>query len=391
MPAATAGNRPSGRGTELGSKPGPVRLYEGAGGQDQDRSDDEEDCHDGQIQAPGGTLLYSSAISCLSRVPQATCRRSDAIDVYGQWEVKPLRCYEQGLTLQGIKLPRVSHELADDPASAVFLEFLAAAVCHSTNWDRLRSHLLTIAHMPSRFAPARLAELSFDEFIVEFAPAFPTANDLPRRRAMVATVAKAFAYGTAPFDGKAIALDTWHLSGPDGLYAAIDTLEPFSADPHRKKTRILIQQLFRHGLLQVMDPEHVQPAIEYHLVRLYLRTGRVVHSGTGRPSPGNQRASDIRSVTALRAAVEEAMHYTADAAGLPISDVNEIEWQVARSYCERDAPRCAGPYKLEKPVASIIAKIASGGCPFSDTCDAPHCEKIAQIVEPRLADHHGYY
>ena len=336
-------------------------------------------------------LLYSDAISCLSRVPQATCRRSGTIDIYGQWEIKPLRCYEQGLALQGIKLPRVSHELADDAASAVFLEFLAAAICHSTNWDRLRLYLLTIAHMSGRLTPARLAELSYDEFIVEFAPAFPAATDLPRRHAMFTTVARAFAYGIAPFDGKAIAVDTWRLSGPDGLYAAIDTLEPFSADPQRKKTRILIQQLFRHGLLHVTDPEHVQPAIEYHLVRLYLRTGRVVHSGTGLPSPSYQRASDIRSVTALRAAVEEAMHYTADAAELPISDVNEIEWQVGRSYCDRDGPRCSGPYRLDKPVASAIAEISSGRCPFSDTCDAPHCEKIAQIVEPRLADRHGYY
>lgn len=325
------------------------------------------------------------------RLPQTAVRRSGAINAYGQWEVKPLRCYEQGLALQGVELPRVDHELADDPAGAVFFEFLAAAVCHSTNWDRLRSHLLTIACVPGQFTPARLADLSYDAFIAEFAPAFPEANDLSRRRAMFATVARAFAEGTVPLDGKAIALETWHLSGHDGLYAAIDTLEPFRADPHRKKTRILVQQLFRYDLLHVTDPEHVQPAIEYHLVRLYLRTGRVVHSGVGLPSSGYKRAGDVRSVTALRAAVEEAMHYTAAAADLPVSDINEIEWQIGRSYCERGVPRCAGPHRPDKPVASEIAKIASGSCPFSDTCDAPHSEKIAQIVEPRLADHHGYY
>jgi hypothetical protein len=208
---------------------------------------------------------------------------------------------------------------------------------------------------------------------------------------MFVAVAQAFASEAAPFDGKSIALETWHLSGSSGLYAAIDELEPFCADPHRKKTRILIQQLFRYDLLHVADPEHVLPAIEYHLVRLYLRTGRVVHSGSVRLSSEISRASDVRSVNALRAAVEEAMRYTADAADLPVSEINEIEWQIGRSYCERSAPRCWGPHRSDKLVATAIAQIASGACPFSDTCDGPRWEKAAQISEPRLADRHGYY
>lgn len=295
-----------------------------------------------------------------------------------------------GLALRGVELPPVSHELAEDPAIAVFYEFLAAAVCHSTNWDQLRSQLLSIARSPKGFSAARLARLSYEEFDSEFSSAFSGA-DLPRRHQMFVSVAMAFSSGTLPFDGKSIAQKEWVLSGAEGLYSDIDKLEPFGADPKRKKTRILIQQLFRYDLLHVADPQNVDPAIEYHLIRLYLRTGRVAHSGGMRPSSDALRTSSVHNVNALREAVEEAMRYTADAAELTVGEINEIEWQIGRSYCDRGRPRCQGPHKDNKPVATAISRIASGACPFSDRCDGPHSEKIAQISEPRLADKHGYY
>ncbi|HEU5155790.1 MAG TPA: hypothetical protein VFU43_02260 [Streptosporangiaceae bacterium] len=229
------------------------------------------------------------------------------------------------------------------------------------------------------------------EFCDEFGGAFPEAEDTSRRWEMFVTVAAAFTSGAPLFDNKALASRTWTLAGPGGLQSVIDSLGPFGADPQRKKTRILLQQLYRYDLLRFSDPEQLRPAIEHHIIRLYLRTGRVARIGTSMLRATGNRASDIRNLTALRAAVEQAMSYTAAAAELTVNEINEIEWQVGRSYCIRSEPRCEGPCRSDKPVDSTIAQLASGACPFVAICDAPRYEGFARLTEPRLAKHHGFY
>lgn len=271
------------------------------------------------------------------------------------------------------------------------MEFLAASVCQRTNWDRLRKHLLTAAADPISFTAIRLANLTADEFSREFSTAFNSVTDLADRHVSFVAVAAAFAAGGELFNEKRLYAEPQRLGGPDGLYATIDRLSVFRADPQRKKSRVLVQQLIRTDLLTIIDPDQMRPAIEYHLMRLYLRTGRVVHADAYEFRDKGDRATDVRSVTALRAAVEQAMHYSAAGADLTIAEINDLEWQIARSFCERVGPRCDGPPSADKPVVASIAAARGGACPFSSTCDAPRHPAIAALTEPRLADHHPYY
>jgi hypothetical protein len=250
---------------------------------------------------------------------------------------------------------------------------------------------LAAAAEPTNFIPARLASLTLNEFAEEFSGAFNSTVDLPDRYQMFIAVAGAFSDGVALFNGKLLSTEMQKLGGSSGLYSRLDQLELFKADPQRKKSRILVQQLVRSGLLMVTDPEQLRPAIEYHLIRLYLRTGRVVHSDGMEISNRHRRASDVRSVTALRAAVEQAMHYSAAAAELTIAETNDLEWQIARSFCEREKPRCDGPSRRDKPVVTALRTVSDGACPFASTCDGPHYSAIAVLTEPRLADRHAYY
>lgn len=326
------------------------------------------------------------------RQPTATRDSKERrIDVFGRWQVRSLRCYEEGLALRGVRIRMEPHPLVSDPSRAVLVEFLAAAVCHRTNWDRLHGHLLTVAAGSDGFIPARLAGLTVDEFADEFADAFGSVTDLPARHRLFTAVAAAFARGDDPFDGRRLGGEPQRLGGPDGLYSALDRLEVFRSDPQRKKSRILVQQLVRTGLLALTDPDQLRPAIEYHLVRLYLRTGRVVHADSLDVGDGHGRASDVRTVTALRVAVEEAMRYTAAAAEFTVIETNDIEWQIARSFCVRSAPRCDGPPRRDKPVDPAIMAVAGGACPFAATCDGSRYAAIAALTEPRLADYHAYY
>src|SRR4051812_10887807 len=100
-------------------------------------------------------------------------------DVFGQWHVRSLRCYEVGLELRGLDVSTVRHPLAHDPDRAVLVEFLAASVCHSTNWDRLRNHLIDSAVGSPDFVAPQLAAMSLDTFVAQFSMAFGEVDDLP--------------------------------------------------------------------------------------------------------------------------------------------------------------------------------------------------------------------
>src|SRR3546814_15988328 len=50
----------------------------------------------------------------------------------------------------------------------------------------------------------------------------------------------------------------------------------YTGDPFDKKARVLAHDLHREGIMMFSDPENLKPAIEYHLIRLYLRSGRVI-------------------------------------------------------------------------------------------------------------------
>ena len=65
------------------------------------------------------------------------------------------------------------------------------------------------------------------------------------------------------------------LDGADGFYAAMKAVPAFAEDRLEKKARVLAHDVFREQIINFRDPENLRPAVEYHLLRLYLRTGRV--------------------------------------------------------------------------------------------------------------------
>jgi len=308
-------------------------------------------------------------------------------DAVSQWRVRPLRCFEVGASLRGVKLSHPTHFLTSRQQAITF-EFVAASICHGVNWDTLRRVVVTLGDAVG-FDPKAFSLVRVDEFSSWFAAAFPEVKDLERRHQMMTEAAALLAEEGSFLDVNTLSETTVTLGGSKGLYALLDAVETFREDPQRKKQRILLQQLYRYGLLDFADPENLRPATEYHIVRLYLRTERVEHFGSY--NLNLDRTGDVRTLTALRLAVEQAMHYTASSAGLLVPDVNEIEWQLARSYCERHAPRCDGPQNERKLVATSIVPRASSPCPFAQVCQGPTRADVATIREPQLAAHHSYY
>ena len=150
-----------------------------------------------------------------------------------------------------------------------------------------------------------------------------------------------------------------------------------------KNSRILVHNLLQCELISVLDPENIPPAIDYHLIRLYVRTGRVFPIRTELLDRlTDQGTPRVEFHTDLRAAVEEAMSYSAAAAHLSIDQLNQIEWQIARSFCTRRYPRCNGAFLPEKPVDSELERLAERlkGCPLRCDCRGANAGHVPRWI-----------
>lgn len=176
------------------------------------------------------------------------------------------------------------------------------------------------------------------------------------------------------------------MAGDSGAYAALAKLSAFAADPLQKKSRVLVHQWITAGAFEFPDTEHVAPAIDYHLIRLYLRSNRI-HPRASRTLGRFLEGRPVRDdeLHGIRKAVEGAMHYTAAGARMSIADLNHHEWQIARSFCLREGARCDGPQLEQKPVDPPLAAlaVAKGGCPFRLVCRGASEQTFRQLLEPK--------
>jgi hypothetical protein len=175
-----------------------------------------------------------------------------------------------------------------------------------------------------------------------------------------------------------------HMSGPTGFVAQLDAFEPYRGDPLRKKSYVLVQDLIREGTVVFEDEASLEPAIDYHVMRLYLRTGRVVpvfnvvsEALKGKP------VHRPRLVQKLREAVAEALKLTASYAELTVAAVNYVEWQLGRTVCDVRRPGCVRTTRQDG-LDPDIARLFEGNCPFQRFCNAKDDPEWRRLREPNL-------
>ena len=308
-----------------------------------------------------------------------------------RWHSDPLLSYATGLRLNGLVVERPRHDLANSPEAAIWAEIVFVSICHATNWDRLHTHFMDIARKDfDRISPSSLAQLTLAQTYELLADGLESRlrssqKDLEERRRLLVSL------GTRAESGLDLnRLNEWvrsgvELSGQRGLYAELEKIPAFSEDPLRKKLRVLAHQLAGYGLINISDPENLAPAIDYHLIRLYMRTNRVyprVSSDYDRCSAAYKTSLSV--LMNIREAVEDAMWYTAAGAGLRMDELNHVEWQIARSFCVRDRPRCDEGPLAAKPVDAPMLEMSreQGGCPILAECRARSVPLLLTIEDP---------
>ena len=315
----------------------------------------------------------------------------------GYWHVDRIQAYKAGQLFRDVPFPFQAFPVTLPIGWVVWVEVLFVSICHNTNWDRLHSRFLDIAEKePEQISPPAVSALTRETFSKLFGDVL--SGERPRkgeRARILREVADAAgdvltdADNCLPFFGPG----KTRLGGDSGVYNWLARIPAFGGDPLQKKSRILVHQLLAYRLLEVADPENILPAVDYHLIRLYVRTGRVVarRAEIAERLQGDRKVARVEFVTHLRRAVEEAMWYTANGAQRPVNEVNHIEWQIGRSFCTRKEARCEGPFLEDKPPDACVRALSLGSsaCPLRRDCAGAIDENLRSIVDP--ASSRSYY
>jgi len=286
------------------------------------------------------------------------------------FRVDHVACMQQASLLRTYRRPDESFLWSKYPRpQQLGFKLAFIAVCHQFNWDFLQDRLYeNLLESPGPPLVERLLSLTASD-LSKWLSEYPKQERVraKERASLLRDVGKVL---KEKFEGDLELLHSKFSStrfSDQSYQKLLDNFAAYRTDPLRKKTNVLSHDLFKEKIVDFNDPENIEPAIDYHIMRVYLRSGRVIPSDKviypflrGTPNP---RGSLVR---ALRAAVGEAERATALYAGLSIPDMNYIEWQIGRSICLNNDPLCTSPPPTALP--ADVLTLCEAGCAYNATC-----------------------
>ena len=114
----------------------------------------------------------------------------------------------------------------------------------------------------------------------------------------------------------------------------------FSEDPEQKKLQVLLHNIARVNIISGIDAL-CKPAIDYHIMRLYIRRGDITpNTSLGYEFLNNKISRKASTVAAFRSVVANALNYSSFCTNIPIPQINYIDWWIGRSVCLKENPNC---------------------------------------------------
>jgi hypothetical protein len=290
------------------------------------------------------------------------------------FSVDSMACMLHAQKIKNYKRPIEKFGWSDE-SKAIQLGFKVAfiSICHQFNWDVMQNALAENLLLNPEKLIHTLNNIKASD-LNSWLNHYPKKERIkaPERTKILKNVGKVL---VEKFDGSLqLFYDTCTNSALDkqgsseSFHAIMDNFLGYRTDSLRKKTNVLSHDLIKEDIVRFKDPENANPAIDYHIMRLYLRTGRVIPNNEiifkfleGSPNP---RGTLVRQ---LREAVSRAEQLTAYYSNLNVADVNYIEWQIARSVCTNKEPQCTS---ISDPLAlpNDIRELCSSCCPYSEEC-----------------------
>ena len=264
------------------------------------------------------------------------------------------------------------------------------AICHQINWDFLQERLFE--HFASDNVEAMLekAEKATAAYVEQMLLGYHRPDRIRASERAKGLRQTATALRNIFKSDVSRLVQARTVFGPSGLMSELDNIPAFAEDSLRKKSSALAQELAREHIAYFTDAENIAPAIDYHLIRLYLRTGRVVPTTD---TVFNSLKTGIthrpRLLKLLRSATSRALIITAEHAKLPVHELNYLEWQLGRTRCEKDLMNCTGAWPAELTDESV--RNIDTMCPLRHNCHAFNMPKWQDLIEPALQFGKAYY
>jgi hypothetical protein len=302
------------------------------------------------------------------------------------FRIDQILCREAARGLAGFVGVHQVEAWSDLPVQSQFVfKALFVSICHQFNWDFLQSAMAGWL-LPAPEARLESLQSVRPSDVAKLLQGYSKPERVrPQQRAQML---RATAHHLAAMlqDGTLQRLmGTGQLAGPEGFYATMKRIPAYAEDLLEKKVRVLAHDLYRENIIRFSDPENLKPAVEYHLLRLYLRSGRVypVNPSVTEALRNPGLTSRARLVKLLRQRVEEAMNFTAYYSGLDMATLNYVEWQIGRSICIPDPPAlCLDPPHAEIP--ADVNAICGGACALADICRAHNEPTYGWFHEPQF-------
>jgi hypothetical protein len=293
-------------------------------------------------------------------------------------------CLQAAQELQRYKSEPYLSQGEDSREAAALFKLFFVAICHQVNWDFLLGRMKERFYSPDpkeMILRALNCTASDIEMLLDgyARPERIRANERAKILKETASIIKDFSLN----DLTALLFPS-SVEGAGGLIEQINIFPAFSQDPVKKKSNVFAQELMRESIATFNDESRVQPAVDYHLIRLYLRTGRVVAKDAIVAEVFTSALpTRMRLITLLRKKVGEALALTAFYAKKTIFEVNYIEWQIARQRCHSDQPNCTGPWD-DLSFDSAVVAISATRCPYSHWCLANNDPDWKALKEPEV-------
>lgn len=197
----------------------------------------------------------------------------------------------------------------------------------------------------------------------DFDPAHSTVDRVDERLRQLHEVAQALLDG---YGGQAMALYEQaggRLRGAGGLFERLAQMPPFQ-DPLEKKAHLLVGQLDAAGVWPLQDRENLKVCMDYHAMRVALRTGIVEVTDPGLLIALKQQArvsDEINHV--VRRVVSDACDRVIAHSGVSVFEFDKWIWHLGRSCCFYDHEPICGPRTCHKMDICTYIKAVDYACP----------------------------
>lgn len=249
--------------------------------------------------------------------------------------------------------------------NAIMCEIICAAVCHQMNWDYLRGQVYKKTQANSEWLHPDKLEYISEEEVYEMLCTYYKPDRI--RAGERADIIREIGKWANKFDNiKSVFLRKGKLLDYNNIHNNMLLCTAFSGDPQEKKLQLLIQKL---SFLENMGglSEYYRPAVDYHLIRSYLRRG-LIYSKTKYAREfveNNESERTEKTVAAIRMLCSYVMDEISIYTGLNINVINLIEWHIGRSVCTQKKADC----ELESKDSQWLKPVFQM-CPFYNTCVA---------------------